>query len=82
MDFFCDGFGAGRLSASGFLRLRVVDAYGLRHAIISQIVIRNLLRFVTCCRAFYWWVASHAADARTQRLGISRLTRWSSDSAD
>ena len=66
---FCEWLWRGQTIGKRLLRLRVVDAYGLRLQ-FSQIVIRNLLRFVDMLPAFYL-VGGLAAliNARTQRLG-------------
>ncbi|HEV2695959.1 MAG TPA: RDD family protein [Verrucomicrobiae bacterium] len=67
--FFCEWLWRGQTIGKRMLRLRVVDAYGLRLQ-FSQIVIRNLLRFVDMLPAFYL-VGGIATllNARTQRLG-------------
>jgi uncharacterized RDD family membrane protein YckC len=67
--FFCEWLWRGQTVGKRLLRLRVVDAYGLRLQ-FSQIVIRNLLRFVDMLPAFYL-VGGLATliNARTQRLG-------------
>lgn len=67
--FFCEWLWRGQTIGKRLLRLRVVDAYGLRLQ-FSQIVIRNLLRFVDMLPAFYL-IGGLAAliNARTQRLG-------------
>ena len=66
---FCEWQWRGQTLGKRLLRLRVVDAYGLRLQ-FSQIVIRNLLRFVDMLPAFYL-VGGAAAllNARAQRLG-------------
>jgi uncharacterized RDD family membrane protein YckC len=66
---FCEWLWRGQTIGKRLLRLRVVDAYGLRLQ-FSQIVIRNLLRFVDMLPAFYL-VGGLAAliSARSQRLG-------------
>jgi uncharacterized RDD family membrane protein YckC len=66
---FCEWLWRGQTLGKRFLRLRVVDAYGLRLQ-FSQIVIRNLLRFVDMLPAFYL-VGGLAAliSPRLQRLG-------------
>jgi len=67
--FFCEWLWRGQTFGKRLLRLRVVDAYGMRLQ-FSQIVIRNLLRFVDMVPAFYL-VGGIATllNARTQRLG-------------
>lgn len=67
--FFCEWLWRGQTFGKRLLRLRVVDAYGMRLQ-FSQIVIRNLLRFVDMLPAFYL-VGGIATllNARTQRLG-------------
>ncbi len=67
--FFCEWLWRGQTVGKRLLRLRVVDAGGLRLQ-FSQIVIRNLLRFVDMLPAFYL-VGGLATliNARTQRLG-------------
>lgn len=67
--FFCEWLWRGQTVGKRLLHLRVVDAYGLRLQ-FSQIVIRNLLRFVDMLPAFYA-VGGLATliNARTQRLG-------------
>jgi uncharacterized RDD family membrane protein YckC len=67
--FFCEWLWRGQTIGKRFLRLRVVDAYGMRLQ-FSQIVIRNLLRFVDMLPAFYL-IGGMATllNARTQRLG-------------
>lgn len=66
---FCEWFWRGQTIGKRLLRLRVVDAYGLRLQ-FSQIVIRNLLRFVDMLPAFYLVGGLAAlANARAQRLG-------------
>jgi hypothetical protein len=66
---FCEWLWRGQTVGKRLLRLRVVDAYGLRLQ-FSQIVIRNLLRFVDMLPAFYL-VGGLATliNSRTQRLG-------------
>jgi uncharacterized RDD family membrane protein YckC len=66
---FCEWLWRGQTIGKRLLRLRVVDAYGLRLQ-FSQVVIRNLLRFVDMLPAFYL-VGGTAAllNARAQRLG-------------
>lgn len=67
--FFCEWLWRGQTVGKRFLRLRVVDACGLRLQ-FSQIVIRNLLRFVDMLPAFYLvGGAATLLNARTQRLG-------------
>lgn len=67
--FFCEWLWRGQTVGKRFLRLRVVDAYGLRLQ-FSQIVIRNLLRFVDMLPAFYLVGGmTTLLNARTQRLG-------------
>jgi len=66
---FCEWLWRGQTIGKRLLRLRVVDAYGLRLQ-FSQIVIRNLLRFVDMLPAFYLVGGVTALiNARTQRLG-------------
>lgn len=67
--FFCEWLWRGQTIGKRLLRLRVVDAHGLRLQ-FSQIVIRNLLRFVDMLPAFYL-VGGIATllNVRTQRLG-------------
>jgi uncharacterized RDD family membrane protein YckC len=66
---FCEWLWRGQTVGKRILHLRVVDAHGLRLQ-FSQIVIRNLLRFVDMLPAFYL-VGGAAAllSTRTQRLG-------------
>jgi uncharacterized RDD family membrane protein YckC len=66
---FCEWLWRGQTIGKRLLRLRVVDAHGLRLQ-FSQIVIRNLLRFVDMLPAFYL-VGGLATliNSRTQRLG-------------
>jgi uncharacterized RDD family membrane protein YckC len=66
---FCEWLWRGQTLGKRLLRLRVVDAYGMRLQ-FSQIVIRNLLRFVDMLPAFYL-VGGIATliNSRTQRLG-------------
>ena len=66
---FCEWLWRGQTLGKRLLRLRVVDAYGMRLQ-FSQIVIRNLLRFVDMLPAFYL-VGGLATliNSRTQRLG-------------
>ncbi len=66
---FCEWLWRGQTLGKRLLRLRVVDADGLRLQ-FSQVVIRNLLRSVDILPAFYL-VGGIAAllNARTQRLG-------------
>jgi uncharacterized RDD family membrane protein YckC len=67
--FFCEWLWRGQTVGKWMLRLRVVDAYGLRLQ-FSQIVIRNLLRFVDMLPAFYLVGGiTTLLNARTQRLG-------------
>ncbi|HSY19489.1 MAG TPA: RDD family protein [Candidatus Acidoferrales bacterium] len=67
--FFCEWLWRGQTVGKRLLRLRVVDAYGLRLQ-FSQIVIRNLLRFVDMLPAFYLVGGiTTLLNARTQRLG-------------
>ncbi len=65
----CEWFWRGQTIGKRLLRLRVVDAYGLRLQ-FSQVVIRNLLRLVDILPAFYL-VGGLVAflNPRTQRLG-------------
>jgi len=65
----CEWLWRGQTVGKRLLHLRVVDAYGLRLQ-FSQIVIRNLLRFVDMLPAFYL-VGGMATliSPRTQRLG-------------
>jgi uncharacterized RDD family membrane protein YckC len=65
----CEWWWRGQTLGKRILRLRVVDATGLRLQ-FSQVVIRNLLRFVDSLPAFYL-VGGLAAllNARSQRLG-------------
>lgn len=67
--FFCEWLWRGQTVGKRLLRLRVVDADGLRLQ-FSQVVIRNLVRFVDMLPAFYL-VGGVATliNARTQRLG-------------
>ncbi len=67
--FFCEWVWRGQTVGKRIMRLRVVDASGLRLQ-FSQIVIRNLLRFVDMLPAFYL-VGGVAAtlSSRGQRLG-------------
>ena len=66
---FCEWLWRGQTLGKRLLRLRVVDAYGMRLQ-FSQIVIRNLLRFVDMLPVFYL-VGGIATliNSRTQRLG-------------
>ena len=66
---FCEWLWRGQTLGKRLLRLRVVDARGMRLQ-FSQIVIRNLLRFVDMLPAFYL-VGGIATlvNSRTQRLG-------------
>ena len=66
---FCEWFWRGQTFGKRVLRLRVVDAEGLRLK-FSQVVIRNLLRFVDMLPYFYL-VGGIAclANRRSQRLG-------------
>jgi uncharacterized RDD family membrane protein YckC len=67
--FFCEWLWRGQTVGKRLLRLRVVDAYGMRLQ-FSQIVIRNLLRFVDMLPAFYLVGGiTTFLNARTQRLG-------------
>jgi len=67
--FFCEWLWRGQTFGKRLLRLRVVDAYGMRLQ-FSQIVIRNLLRFVDMLPAFYLVGGiTTLLNARTQRLG-------------
>lgn len=65
----CEWFWRGQTIGKRLLRLRVVDAAGLRLQ-FSQIALRNLLRFVDLLPAFYL-VGGLATllNARAQRLG-------------
>jgi uncharacterized RDD family membrane protein YckC len=65
----CEWWWRGQTLGKRILRLRVVDATGLRLQ-FSQVVIRNLLRFVDSLPAFYL-VGGLAAllNSRSQRLG-------------
>src|SRR2546428_4892968 len=65
----CEWFWRGQTIGKRLLRLRVMDAQGLRLQ-FSQIVIRNLLRFVDLLPAFYL-VGGIACliSRRAQRLG-------------
>lgn len=67
--FFCEWLWRGQTVGKRMLRLRVVDAYGLRLQ-FSQVVIRNLLRSVDMLPAFYLvgGVAT-LVSTRSQRLG-------------
>jgi uncharacterized RDD family membrane protein YckC len=66
---FCEWLWRGQTIGKLLLRLRVVDAAGLRLQ-FSQVVIRNLLRFVDMLPAFYLvGGAATLLNARTQRLG-------------
>jgi uncharacterized RDD family membrane protein YckC len=65
----CEWFWRGQTVGKRLLRLRVVDGSGLRLQ-FSQVVIRNLLRFVDMLPAFYLvGGAATLLNARTQRLG-------------
>jgi uncharacterized RDD family membrane protein YckC len=65
----CEWFWRGQTFGKRLLRLRVVDANGLRLQ-FSQVVIRNLLRFVDALPAFYLiGGVTTLLNARTQRLG-------------
>ena len=65
----CEWFWRGQTVGKRLLRLRVVDAAGLRLQ-FSQVVIRNLLRFVDMLPAFYLLGGlTTLLNARTQRLG-------------
>jgi uncharacterized RDD family membrane protein YckC len=67
--FFCEWLWRGQTVGKRMFRLRVVDASGLRLQ-FSQIVIRNLLRFVDMLPAFYLvGGASTLLNPRSQRLG-------------
>jgi uncharacterized RDD family membrane protein YckC len=65
----CEWFWRGQTVGKRVLRLRVVDAQGLRLQ-FSQVVLRNLLRFLDALPAFYLvgGVAS-LVNPRAQRLG-------------
>jgi hypothetical protein len=66
---FCEWLWRGQTIGKRLLHLRVVDAYGLRLQ-FSQIVIRNLLRFVDMLPAFYLVGGlTTLINARSQRLG-------------
>jgi uncharacterized RDD family membrane protein YckC len=66
---FCEWVWRGQTLGKRLLRLRVVDADGLRLQ-FSQVVIRNLLRAVDMLPAFYLAGGLAAlVSARTQRLG-------------
>lgn len=65
----CEWFWRGQTFGKRLLRLRVVDANGLRLQ-FSQVVIRNLLRFVDALPVFYLvGGVTTLLNARTQRLG-------------
>lgn len=65
----CEWFWRGQTFGKRLLRLRVVDANGLRLQ-FSQVVIRNLLRVVDSLPVFYLvGGATTLLNARTQRLG-------------
>lgn len=65
----CEWFWRGQTIGKRMLRLRVVDAHGLRLQ-FSQVAIRNLLRFVDMLPAFYLVGGIVALlNRRTQRLG-------------
>lgn len=66
---FCEWLWRGQTVGKRLLRLRVVDAHGLRLQ-FSQVVIRNLLRFADMLPAFYLVGGlTTLINARTQRLG-------------
>lgn len=66
---FCEWLWRGQTIGKRMLRLRVVDASGLRLQ-FSQVVIRNLIRFVDMLPAFYLvGGASTLLNRRSQRLG-------------
>jgi uncharacterized RDD family membrane protein YckC len=67
--FCCEWFWRGQTVGKRMLRLRVVDASGLRLQ-FSQIVTRNLLRFVDMLPAFYLvGGVTTLLNSRSQRLG-------------
>lgn len=68
-DIFCEWAWRGQTFGKRILRLRVVDAHGLRLS-LGQCVMRNLMRFVDCL-PFAYAVGGVAALAnpRGQRLG-------------
>ena len=67
--FFCEWLWRGQTIGKRLFRLRVMDAGGMRLQ-FSQIVIRNLLRFVDMLPAFYLVGGlTTLLNARTQRLG-------------
>jgi uncharacterized RDD family membrane protein YckC len=66
---FCEWLWRGQTVGKRLLRLRVVDAQGLRLQ-FSQIVIRNLLRFVDMLPAFYLLGGvTTLLNSHSQRLG-------------
>lgn len=66
---YCEWFWRGQTMGKRMMRLRVVDAQGLRLK-FSQIVIRNLLRFVDMLPLFYLVGGiACAVSRRAQRLG-------------
>jgi uncharacterized RDD family membrane protein YckC len=66
---YCEWFWRGQTLGKRMMRLRVVDAQGLRLK-FSQIVIRNLLRFVDMLPLFYLvGGVACAVSRRAQRLG-------------
>ena len=66
---YCEWFWRGQTMGKRMMRLRVVDAQGLRLK-FSQVVIRNLLRFVDMLPFFYLvGGVACAISRRAQRLG-------------
>jgi uncharacterized RDD family membrane protein YckC len=66
---YCEWFWRGQTLGKRMMRLRVVDAQGLRLK-FSQVVIRNLLRFVDMLPLFYLVGGiACAVSRRAQRLG-------------
>ena len=66
---YCEWFWRGQTLGKRMMRLRVVDAQGLRLK-FSQVVIRNLLRFVDMLPLFYLvGGVACAVSRRAQRLG-------------
>jgi len=66
---YCEWFWRGQTMGKRMMRLRVVDAQGLRLK-FSQVVIRNLLRFVDMLPLFYLVGGiACAVSRRAQRLG-------------
>jgi uncharacterized RDD family membrane protein YckC len=66
---YCEWFWRGQTLGKRMMRLRVVDAQGLRLK-FSQVVVRNLLRFVDMLPFFYLvGGVACAVSRRAQRLG-------------